>query len=183
MVAVEGAATQETAADQQRSNGQSGVTGIGSRAGSYRSQRQLGGCEGNHSGTLFSSTAAIGQPARSASRTSDEVPCNAFVACRADAPCGVRCSPWTGCTCNRCRRGFRKCTAASTAAGGKRGYVTLHSNRYSVALDWIGRRMEVRDSKDEIEIQLNARRLVTLRRIAEAEHHSERLAFADRSRR
>jgi hypothetical protein len=41
----------------------------------------------------------------------------------------------------------------------------------------------VRDSKDEIEIQLNARRLVTLRRIAEAEHHSERLAFADRSRR
>ena len=50
------------------------------------------------------------------------------------------------------------------------GYVVLHSNRYSVPLDWIGRRVEVRESKDKIEIQLDTRRLVTHRRIAEAEH-------------
>lgn len=50
------------------------------------------------------------------------------------------------------------------------GYVVLHSNRYSVPLDWIGRRVEVRETKDKIEIQLDARHLVTHRRIAEAEH-------------
>ncbi|HLG95409.1 MAG TPA: hypothetical protein VKX49_03750 [Bryobacteraceae bacterium] len=50
------------------------------------------------------------------------------------------------------------------------GYVMLHTNRYSVLLDWIGRRVEVRETKDKIEIQLDARRLVTHGRIAEAEH-------------
>jgi transposase len=50
------------------------------------------------------------------------------------------------------------------------GYVVLHTNRYSVPLDWIGRRVELRETKDKIEIQLDARRLVTHRRIAEAEH-------------
>ncbi len=50
------------------------------------------------------------------------------------------------------------------------GYVALHTNRYSVPLDWIGRRVEVRETQDKIEIQLDARRLVTHRRIAEAEH-------------
>src|SRR5271154_4803695 len=50
------------------------------------------------------------------------------------------------------------------------GYVALNSNRYSVPVDWIGRRVEVRETKDKIEIQLDARRLVTHRRIAEAEH-------------
>ena len=50
------------------------------------------------------------------------------------------------------------------------GYVVLHTNRYSVPLDWIGRRVEVRETKGKIEIQLDARRLVTHRRIAEAEH-------------
>lgn len=50
------------------------------------------------------------------------------------------------------------------------GYITLHTNRYSVPVDWIGRRVEVRETKDQIEIQLDARRLVTHRRIAEAEH-------------
>lgn len=49
-------------------------------------------------------------------------------------------------------------------------YVALHSNRYSVPVDWIGRQVEVRETKDKIEIQLDARRLVTHRRIAEAEH-------------
>ena len=50
------------------------------------------------------------------------------------------------------------------------GYVALHSNRYSVPVSWIGRRVEVRESKDKVEIQLDARNLVTHRRIAEAEH-------------
>ena len=48
------------------------------------------------------------------------------------------------------------------------GYVALNSNRYSVPVDWIGRRVEVRETKDKIEIQLDARRLVRHRRIAEA---------------
>ena len=56
------------------------------------------------------------------------------------------------------------------------GYVALHSNRYSVPVDWIGRRVEVRETKDKIEIQLDARRLVTHRRIAEAEHQRITLA-------
>jgi hypothetical protein len=50
------------------------------------------------------------------------------------------------------------------------GYIALHTNRYSVPVDWIGRRVEVRETKDKIEIQLDARRLVTHRRIPEAEH-------------
>src|SRR6266568_2545017 len=56
------------------------------------------------------------------------------------------------------------------------GYVALNSNRYSVPVDWIGRRVEVRETKDKIEIQLDARRLVTHRRIAEAEHQRVMLA-------
>jgi hypothetical protein len=55
--------------------------------------------------------------------------------------------------------------------------VALHSNRYSVPVDWISRRVEVRETKDKIEIQLDARRLVTHRRIAEAEH--ERITLAE----
>ena len=50
------------------------------------------------------------------------------------------------------------------------GYVALHTNRYSVPVEWIGRRVEVRETKDKIEIQLDARRMVSHRRIAEAEH-------------
>ncbi|MBS1857277.1 MAG: hypothetical protein JST11_18060 [Acidobacteria bacterium] len=50
------------------------------------------------------------------------------------------------------------------------GYVVLNTNRYSVPLDWIGRRVEVRETKDKIEVPLDARRVVTHRRIAEAEH-------------
>ena len=50
------------------------------------------------------------------------------------------------------------------------GYIAVHTNRYSVPLEWIGRRVEVRETRDKIEIQLDARRLVTHRRIAEAEH-------------
>jgi transposase len=57
------------------------------------------------------------------------------------------------------------------------GWVSLHSNRYSVPLDWIGRPVEVRETRDKIEIQLDARRLVTHRRIAEAAQ--ERVVLAE----
>jgi len=56
------------------------------------------------------------------------------------------------------------------------GYVALHTNRYSVPVEWIGRRVEVRETQDKIEIQLDARRLVTHRRIAEAEQQRITLA-------
>jgi len=56
------------------------------------------------------------------------------------------------------------------------GYVALHSNRYSVPVAWIGRRVEVRETKDKVEIQLDARNLVTHTRIAEAEHQRITLA-------
>src|SRR5271157_1448051 len=49
------------------------------------------------------------------------------------------------------------------------GYVALHTNRYSVPVDWIGRRVEVRETRDKIELQLDARTLVRHRRLAEAE--------------
>jgi hypothetical protein len=56
------------------------------------------------------------------------------------------------------------------------GYVALHTNRYSVPLAWIGRRVELRETKDQIEIQLDARNLVRHTRIAEAEHQRILLA-------
>jgi hypothetical protein len=48
------------------------------------------------------------------------------------------------------------------------GYVALNSNRYSVPEDWIGRRVEVRETKDKSEIQLDAPPPEKHRRIAEA---------------
>jgi transposase len=47
------------------------------------------------------------------------------------------------------------------------GYVALHTNRYSVPVSWIGRRVEVRETKDKVEIQLDARNLVTHPRVVE----------------
>ena len=41
------------------------------------------------------------------------------------------------------------------------GYVSVNSIRYSVPVAWIGRRVEVRETKDKIEIELDARHLVT----------------------
>ena len=38
------------------------------------------------------------------------------------------------------------------------GYVALHTNRYSVPMEWIGRRVEVRETKGKIAIQLDSRR-------------------------
>jgi transposase len=56
------------------------------------------------------------------------------------------------------------------------GYVAVNSNRYSVPVDWIGRRVEVRETRDRMEIQLDARHLVTHQRLAEEEHKRITLA-------
>jgi len=49
------------------------------------------------------------------------------------------------------------------------GYVALHTNRYSVPVSWIGRHVEVRETKDKIEIQLDLRHMVIHERVAEAQ--------------
>jgi hypothetical protein len=41
------------------------------------------------------------------------------------------------------------------------GYVSVNSIRYSVPVAWIGRRVEVRETRDKLEIELDARHLVT----------------------
>jgi transposase len=46
------------------------------------------------------------------------------------------------------------------------GYVSLHSNRYSVPPSFIGRQVEVRETRDHVEIELDARHIVRHRRIA-----------------
>ena len=56
------------------------------------------------------------------------------------------------------------------------GDVALHTNRHSVPIAWIGRRAEVRETRDKIEIQLDVRHVVTHSRIAEAEHQRILLA-------
>lgn len=50
------------------------------------------------------------------------------------------------------------------------GYVALHSNRYSVPVAWIGRQVEVRETQDKIEMQLDARNIVTHQRIPDQQH-------------
>jgi transposase len=56
------------------------------------------------------------------------------------------------------------------------GYVALHSNRYSVPVAWIGRAVEVRETKDKIEIQLDARNIVTHERIPDQQYQRITLA-------
>jgi hypothetical protein len=56
------------------------------------------------------------------------------------------------------------------------GYVALNTNRYSVPVSWIGRRAEVRETKDKVEIQLDARNIVTHRRIVESQQQRITLA-------
>jgi hypothetical protein len=51
------------------------------------------------------------------------------------------------------------------------GYVALHSTRYSVPVDWIGRRVEVRETKDKLDIQLDTRHIVTHQRMPAGECH------------
>src|ERR1700686_2308290 len=41
------------------------------------------------------------------------------------------------------------------------GYVSGHSIRYSVPISWIGRRVEARETRDKIDIELDARHIVT----------------------
>ena len=41
------------------------------------------------------------------------------------------------------------------------GYVSVNSIRYSVPVPWIGRRVEVRETRDKIDIELDARHIVT----------------------
>ncbi len=45
------------------------------------------------------------------------------------------------------------------------GYVSLHTNRYSVPADWISRQVEVRETKDHVHIQDGLRKCVTHRRL------------------
>jgi len=56
------------------------------------------------------------------------------------------------------------------------GYVALHSSRYSVPVAWIGRRVEVRETKDKLDIQLDSRRIVTHQRVPEGEYQRITLA-------
>jgi hypothetical protein len=57
------------------------------------------------------------------------------------------------------------------------GYVSVNSNRYSVPVSWIGRRVEVRETQSKIEIQLDARNIVTHVRAATAQ--SQRITLAE----
>jgi hypothetical protein len=41
------------------------------------------------------------------------------------------------------------------------GYVAVNSLRYSVPFAWIGRRVDVRETRDKVEIELDARHLIT----------------------
>ena len=57
------------------------------------------------------------------------------------------------------------------------GYVSVHTIRYSVPAAWIGRRVEVRETKDKIEIELDARHLVTHVRVVGP--HPQRIMLAE----
>jgi hypothetical protein len=56
------------------------------------------------------------------------------------------------------------------------GYVAVHTNRFSVPADWIGHLVEVRETKNKIDIQLDARHSVTHQRIADAQDQRVTLA-------
>ena len=57
------------------------------------------------------------------------------------------------------------------------GYVSVHSIRYSVPVSWIGRRVEVRETRDKIEIELDARHIVTHVRVLTP--HQQRITLAE----
>jgi transposase len=57
------------------------------------------------------------------------------------------------------------------------GYVSVNSVRYSVPVAWIGRRVEVRETRDKIEIELDARHQVTHARAALSQ--SQRITLAE----
>jgi len=56
------------------------------------------------------------------------------------------------------------------------GYVSVHSIRYSTPVSWIGRRVEVRETQSKIEIELDARHLVTHVRAVTPRHQRITLA-------
>ena len=56
------------------------------------------------------------------------------------------------------------------------GYVALNTNRYSVPVAWIGRRVEVRETRDKVEIQLDERNIVTHARVVAAQQQRITLA-------
>jgi transposase len=56
------------------------------------------------------------------------------------------------------------------------GYVSVHSIRYSTPVSWIGRRVEVRETHSKIEIELDARHLVTHVRAVTPQHQRITLA-------
>src|SRR5271169_2345941 len=57
------------------------------------------------------------------------------------------------------------------------GYVSVHAIRYSVPAAWIGRRVEVRETKDKIELELDARHLVT--HVRALGTHPQRIMLAE----
>ena len=50
------------------------------------------------------------------------------------------------------------------------GYVSVNSIRYSVPVAWIGRRVEVRETRDKVEIELDARHIVAHVRAVTPQH-------------
>ena len=56
------------------------------------------------------------------------------------------------------------------------GYVSVSSIRYSVPVAWIGRRVEARETRDKIEIELDARHLVTHERAVTPQYQRITLA-------
>ena len=57
------------------------------------------------------------------------------------------------------------------------GYVSVNSNRYSVPAAWIGRRVEVRETQNKIEIELDARHMIAHARVAMAQ--GQRITLAE----
>jgi hypothetical protein len=56
------------------------------------------------------------------------------------------------------------------------GYVSVQSIRYSVPISWIGRRVEIRETRDKIDIELDARHIVTHERALTPLHQRIMLA-------
>jgi hypothetical protein len=57
------------------------------------------------------------------------------------------------------------------------GYVSVNSVRYSVPVAWIGRRVEARETRDKIEIELDARHLVA--HVRAVTPQSQRITLAE----
>ena len=57
------------------------------------------------------------------------------------------------------------------------GYVSVHSIRYSVPVSWVGQRVEVRETKDKMEIELDARHIVT--HVRALTPHQQRITLAE----